>query len=61
MFIITNHHELGKGGDIPKDTPIEIPQTGLEITTNNKNIYNIFIIIFNLILLTFVIKKKEEH
>ena len=44
----------------PKEEAIEIPQTGVELTTRNRNNYNVLIILFNLIALAFATKRKED-
>ena len=53
-FTITNHHELGKGGDTPEELP---PQTGL----NRNNNYDIIFIILSMLSLTFTIKMVKEN
>ena len=53
-FTITNHHELGKGGDTPEELP---PQTGL----NRNNNYDIVFIILSMLSLSFTIKMVKEN
>ncbi len=52
-FTITNHHELGKGGDTPEEFP---PQTGI-----NKNNQITFIILLNMLGVSFVLRRTREY
>ena len=51
-YTITNHHELGKGGDTPEELP---PQTGI--------IYNrrgVFVVLMNMFGLSFAVRRTKE-